>query len=227
MRTAGENADFPWQDQWPEITDPKIRAAFGRVPRAAFVDKTQRRYARDDAPLPIGEGQTISQPFVVALMVQALALVAGAKVLEIGAGSGFQTAILAEVTAVAGQPLGINVYAVERSPVLARRAGAVLANFGYFPHLRVGDGAEGWPETAPFDAIVVSAAASHLPRPLWNQLAEGGRMAIPIGEAEWGQELWLVGKRENKLDVKQMGGVRFVPLISPLLNDRRMWAEVD
>ena len=227
MRGAEGQAEFPWQNAWPEISDVRVRAAFARVPREAFVAEELRGYAGEDAPLPIGEGQTISQPFVVALMVQALRLEAGARVLEVGAGSGYQTAILAEVTACPGMVPGENVYAVERFPGLAAQADAVLRRLGYRPHLRIGDGAAGWPEAAPFDAIVVAAAAAHVPRPLWEQLVEGGRLVIPVGDAEWNQELWLVQKRAGTFTVERMGGVRFVPLVSPILNDRRMWAEVD
>jgi protein-L-isoaspartate(D-aspartate) O-methyltransferase len=156
---------FPWADQWPEIVDPRVRAAFAVVPRRAFLDAHMARFADQDAPLPIGEGQTISQPFVVALMVQALAIQPGDKVLEIGAGSGFQTAILCELAATEGDSTRgyQTVYAVERSPALADRAAAVLASLGYAPHLRVGDGALGWPEAAPFAAIIVSAVAPHVP----------------------------------------------------------------
>jgi protein-L-isoaspartate(D-aspartate) O-methyltransferase len=217
---------FPWEKVWPEIRDANVRAAFAAVDRARFVDLDLRPLAVRDVPLPIGEGQTISQPFVVALMAQTLALQAGERVLEIGTGSGFETAILCELTAAPDQPLGATVFAVERLATLAQRAAATLHQLGYAPHLRVGDGAAGWPEAAPFAAIVVSAAASHVPMPLWEQLAEEGRMILPIGGEEWEQELWLVRKFEGVMQIKRMGGVRFVPLISPLLDDPRMWAEV-
>jgi len=221
---------FPWADGWPEISDNRVRAAFAAVPRRAFLDAHLAQFADQDAPLPIGEGQTISQPFVVALMVQALALRPGDKVLEIGAGSGYQTAILCELTAKVGsghgEPAsGDTVYAIERHPPLAQRAVAALNALGYAPHVRVGDGAIGWPEAAPFDAIVVSAAAPHIARPLWEQLAEGGRMILPVGQHEDDQELWLVQKLLGKMTIKQLGGVRFVPMISPVFTDPEQWAE--
>ena len=163
-----------------------MRAAFAHVSRAEFLDESQRAYAHVDAPLAIGEGQTISQPFVVALMLQALALAPGARVLEVGAGSGYQTALLCELTAAAAQPTGHTVFAVERSPVLARRAAATLPRLGYQPHLRVGDGAAGWPEEAPFAAIVVSAAAAHVPRPLVGAARRRGQDDPARGRAAVG-----------------------------------------
>ena len=210
---------------WPEIVDVRVRAAFTRVPRAAFVPEDQRRFADHDAPLPIGEGQTISQPFVIALMVQALALAPGDAVLEIGTGSGYQTAILCELTAQSEMAPGATVYSIERFGSLARRAAAALTELGYHPHLRVGDGAAGWPEAAPFAAIIVSAAGPHVPRPLWEQLAEGGRLILPVGETWGDQELWLVRKQDGEMRMKRMGGVRFVPLISPILDDPAQWAD--
>jgi protein-L-isoaspartate(D-aspartate) O-methyltransferase len=216
---------FPWADQWPEIVDPRVRAAFAVVERRAFLDAHLARFADQDAPLPIGEGQTISQPFVVALMLQALDIQPGERVLEIGAGSGFQTALLCELAATAGDVRGETVYAVERHRALAGRAAAVLDSLGYAPQLRVGDGALGWPEAAPFAAIVVSAAAPHLPRPLWAQLAEGGRLILPVGAQADDQQLWLVRKLAGQMQIERLGGVRFVPLISPLFDDPDQWAE--
>lgn len=222
---SGDNGSMRRKSDWPDVTDRRVRAAFATVPRAAFIAPELRRFAADDAPLPIGQGQTISQPYVVALMVQALALNSGDKVLEIGTGSGYETAILCTVTGAPGGQPGDNVYAVERLPQLAEQAGAALHALGYWPHLRVGDGAAGWPEEAPFAAIIVSAAASHVPRPLWEQLAEGGRMVLPYGAHVDNQELWLVHKRRGAMQVDRLGGVRFVPLISPLLDDPANWAE--
>lgn len=226
---------FPWEDRWPEITDLRVRAAFAAVPRWRFVNERLVHLANQDAPLPIGEGQTISQPFVVALMVQALALQPGDKVLEIGTGSGFETAILCELVAEAVEPSNdaahddaariCPVYAIERYASLAEHAAAVLAELGYAPHLRVGDGAYGWPEAAPFDAIIISAAAPHVPRPLWEQLGDGGRMILPIGLYEEDQQLWMVRKLDGQMISERMGGVRFVPMISPLFDDPRQWAE--
>ncbi len=165
-------------------------------------------YAYDDRPLPIGLGQTISQPYIVALMTQALELTPDTKVLEIGTGSGYQTAILAE--------LAKEVYTVEVRPELQERAKKILEELGYTNiHYRVGDGWEGWPEEAPFDAIIVTAAAAEWPQALINQLAEGGRMVIPIGREDWNQTLWLVTKIDGNLIKESLGPVRFVPLIKP------------
>jgi len=214
----GEAAEpsFPWAHSWPEITDPRVRRAFARVQRTAFIAPDLHPYAANDAPLPIGEGQTISQPFIVALMVQTAAIQPGDKVLEVGFGSGYQTAILCELAAAPGQPLGETVYAVERLATLAQRAATTLHQLGYFPHLRVGDGAAGWPEVAPFAAIVVSAAMPSLPAPLVAQLAEGGRLLAPVGGHD-AQQLWLVRKIEGEIVIEDLGGVRFVPLISTLV----------
>lgn len=218
-------SDYRKKGQWPDVTDDRVRAAFAAVPREAFIAPELRQHAGEDAPLPIGQGQTISQPYVVALMVQALALGAGDKILEIGTGSGYETAILCTLTAAPGRPLGDNVYAIERLEILADQADLALHELGYWPHLRVGDGAAGWPEEAPFTAIIVSAAASHVPRPLWDQLAEGGRLVLPRGANPDDQQLWLLHKRAGEMQVENLGGVRFVPLISPLLQDPANWAE--
>jgi protein-L-isoaspartate(D-aspartate) O-methyltransferase len=216
-------AAFPWSTTWPEITDQRLRAAFARVPRDEFVPETVRQWATQDAPLPIGEGQTISQPFIVAWMTQVLKLHPGDKTLEIGTGSGYQTAILCEMTTATNERPGVNVYSVERFPALAQRAADVLNGLGYFPPLRVGDGALGWPEAAPFTALIVTAAPSHLPRPLWEQLAEGGRMIIPVGPTPDAQTLWLIRKTAGAPIAHNMGDVRFVPLVSPRLADPAMW----
>jgi protein-L-isoaspartate(D-aspartate) O-methyltransferase len=226
MGSQPGRSDFPKHKAWPDVTDERVRAVFAAVSRAAFIVPQLRPCAGEDAPLPIGEGQTISQPYVVAIMVQALGLQPGVKVLEIGTGSGYETAILCALTASEGELLGANVYAVERLPSLANRAEIALHAQGYHPHLRVGDGAEGWPEAAPFAAVIVSAAAAHVPRPLWEQLAEGGRMILPVGDRVDNQELWLLHKRAATMQIERLGGVRFVPLISPLLDDPRNWAEV-
>jgi protein-L-isoaspartate(D-aspartate) O-methyltransferase len=210
---------FPWAEDWPEIHDERVRAAFARVPRGEFVDERLRRWATRDAPLPIGEGQTISQPFVVALMTQALALGPGDHVLEIGTGSGFQTAILCELTAEPGLPLGHTVWSIERYVALAARAAELLHRLGYAPHLMVADGAAGWSEGAPYDAIIVTAAARAVPRPLWDQLIEGGRMVIPVGDDPDDQLLWLVRREEGRPLAVSLGAVRFVPLVSSILDD--------
>jgi protein-L-isoaspartate(D-aspartate) O-methyltransferase len=225
VMVPAEDGGIRKKSNWPDVTDDRVRAAFAAVPRTAFVAPELRQYAAADAPLPIGQGQTISQPYVVALMAQALALGIGDKVLEIGTGSGYETAILCTLTAMPGRPAGDNIYAVERLPQLAEGASQALHALGYRPHLRVGDGAAGWPEEAPFTAIIVSAAASHVPRPLWEQLAEGGRMVLPFGAGVEDQELWLVHKQAGQMQIDKLGGVRFVPLISPLLDDPGNWAE--
>jgi protein-L-isoaspartate(D-aspartate) O-methyltransferase len=226
MGSEAGGSDFPKHSAWPDVTDARVRAAFAAVPRAAFIASELRPCAGEDAPLPIGEGQTISQPYVVAIMVQALGLEPGVKVLEIGTGSGYETAILCALTDTAGEQPGANVYAVERLPALAQRAEAALHAQGYYPHLLVGDGAAGWPQAAPFAAVIVSAAAAHVPRPLWDQLAEDGCMILPVGDQVDNQELWLLRKRAARMQIERLGGVRFVPLISPLLDDPRNWAEV-
>lgn len=219
MGEGQSSADFPWANDWPEITDPRVRAAFARVPRRAFVDAELVQWAGVDAPLPIGEGQTISQPFVVALMTQALNLQVGDRVLEIGAGSGFQTAILCEL--VGGNPRGATVTSVERFPSLAAKAEARLNGLSYWPHIKIGDGAYGWPESAPYDAIMVTAAAPFVPRMYWEQMAPGARLAIPVGEQFSNQTLWLVEKTAPGMRRRSFGPVRFVPLVSPLFADQR------
>jgi protein-L-isoaspartate(D-aspartate) O-methyltransferase len=213
---------FPWADRWPEITDVRLRRAFARVPRSAFVPPPMQPYVDQDVPLPIGEGQTISQPFIVAWMTQALNLQPGEQVLEIGTGSGYQTAILCEMTAQGEERPGRWVYSVERYASLAQQAATILNELGYQPHLRIGDGALGWPEAAPYPAIIVTAAPAYLPRPLWVQLAEGGRMVIPIGDEPERQSLWLISKRQGQLQLRNLGDVRFVPLLSPILDDPTM-----
>jgi protein-L-isoaspartate(D-aspartate) O-methyltransferase len=218
--------DFPWANRWPEITNGRLRQVFARVPRAAFVPPQMQPYVDQDAPLPIGEGQTISQPFIVAWMTQALNLQPGERTLEIGTGSGYQTAILCEMTAQADEPPGRWVYSVERYGSLAQRAKTILDELGYQPHLRIGDGALGWPEVAPYPAIIVTAAPAHLPRPLWEQLAEGGRMVIPIGGEPEHQSLWLITKRQGQLQTRNLGDVRFVPLLSPILENPAMWVQL-
>jgi protein-L-isoaspartate(D-aspartate) O-methyltransferase len=208
---------FPRPSGWSEVTDARVRAAFARVDRRRFVPEDLRDLAHRDEPLPIGEGQTVSQPYVVALMLQALMLEPGDRVLEIGAGSGYQTALLCELVRTDAEPLGAGVHAIERHPSLLERAAQVLRSAGYTPRLAGGDGALGWPEAAPFHAIVVSAAAVAVPRPLVEQLADGGRLVIPVGAPERDQELWLVQRLASRLEWHALGAVRFVPLISPIL----------
>lgn len=225
-RKPGDEAWFPWAMEWPEITDPRVRAAFAHVDRRRFIPESVRELADRDAPLPIGEGQTISQPFVIAWMVQALAVKPGQRVLEVGTGSGYQTALLCELARAEGQEAGATVYSVERSPSLLAQARHDLEREGYRPHLRLGDGAEGWRECSPFDGIVVSAAAFRVPLPLWEQLAPEGRLVVPVGGAGDDQMLWLLHKRASGRKATAMGPVRFVPLISPLLDDPANWVRV-
>src|SRR5882672_8390073 len=188
------------------IRDERVLGAMERVPRHEFVDPSYRDQAYEDHPLPIKAGQTVSQPYIVALMLETLHLEPFSKVLEIGTGSGYQTAILAEIST--------HVYSVERHPQLAGEARETLSRLGYTNlTLRVADGGQGLAEYAPFDAIVVSAAAKQIPAPLFTQLREGGRMIIPVGPPE-AQELQLVRKREGNPLITLLEGCRFVPLIS-------------
>ncbi len=187
------------------IRDEHVLAAMSHVPRHEFVSADYRDQVYEDHPIPIGEGQTISQPYIVAIMLQALALDPSDVVLEVGTGSGYLTALLAELTR--------KVYSVERHESLARTAQATLARLGYTNvEVLVGDGGLGLPDRAPFDAIVVSAAAPLIPPPLFEQLREGGRMIVPVGPAQ-AQELQLVRKHGGQPAVFRMEGCRFVPLI--------------
>lgn len=187
------------------VSDPDVLAAMRTVPRHEFVPEPYLGLAYADQPLPIGFGQTISQPYIVALMTEALDLKTDDKVLEIGTGSGYQAAILAE--------LGLDVYTIEIIPELEVSAKDRLADLGYNNVLtRNADGYFGWEEEAPFDAVIVTAAPDHLPIPLIQQLAEGGRMVIPIGPIGAVQTLWLFTKQGDDLAVKNLGAVSFVPL---------------
>jgi protein-L-isoaspartate(D-aspartate) O-methyltransferase len=187
------------------IRDQRLLDAMARVPRHDFVDDRYRDQAYEDHPIPIAEGQTISQPYIVALMLETLLLEPSAKVLEIGTGSGYQSAVLAELVA--------EVYSVERHPLLAHAAEEVLARHGNTNvKVIVGDGSHGLPEHAPFDAIIVSAAAPQIPPALLDQLRESGRMIIPVGPAE-AQELQLIRKHEGRPQITRLEGCRFVPLI--------------
>jgi|SRR5215469_357780 len=187
------------------IRDGRVLDAMLRTPRQEFVDEPYRSEAYEDHPLPIGEDQTISQPFIIAISLQALQLEGTESVLEIGTGSGYQTALLAL--------LARQVYSVERHRSLAENAATTLARLGLGNvRLQVGDGSRGWPEHAPYDAILVSAAAPKLPESLVEQLAEGGRMVIPVGP-QHSQVLQLVRKSEGKAVIESIEGCRFVPLI--------------
>jgi protein-L-isoaspartate(D-aspartate) O-methyltransferase len=190
------------------VQNRRVLAAMARVPREWFVPPHLRADAYDDAPLPIGNGQTISQPFVVGLMTAALELQRRDRVLEIGTGSGYQAAILAYLCA--------RVYAVERLPDLLVEAEERFRRLGLTNiETRLGDGARGWPEEAPFDGIIVAAAAPRVPPPLLEQLAPGGRLVIPIGDLGW-QELRVYERTGTTLQERGVGDVRFVPLISQL-----------
>jgi protein-L-isoaspartate(D-aspartate) O-methyltransferase len=185
--------------------DPRVMQAMARVPRHEFVPESERRYAYENRPLPIGYGQTISQPYIVAIMTDLLNLEPGHRVLEVGTGSGYQAAILAELVQ--------ETYSIEIISDLARRARTVLDQQGYEQiKTRVGDGYYGWQEQAPFDAIVVTAAADHVPPPLIKQLKTGGRMLIPVGSRFMTQQLILVTKGEDSITTRILLPVRFVPL---------------
>lgn len=187
------------------IKDRKVLEAMLKVPRHLFVPEQMKELAYGDEPLPIGEGQTISQPYIVAYMTEALKLTGNERVLEIGTGSGYQTAILAEIVK--------EVYTVEVIPELSRRAQKVLAELGYNNiKFLIGDGTRGWPEHAPYDAILVSAAPATVPRALVDQLKINGRMIIPVG-ADF-QELVLVRRKKDGWEEERLIGVRFVPLVT-------------
>lgn len=189
-----------------ETLDPRVMAALAAVPRDQFVPDDMRRHAYENRPLPIGHGQTISQPYIVAVMTDLLELQPGQRVLEIGTGSGYQAAILSELTDA--------VYSIEIVEPLGRQAEQRFRRLGYAGvHTRIGDGYHGWEEYAPFDAIVVTAAASHVPPPLIRQLKPGGRMVIPVGGRFLTQQLVLVTRDEaGQVTTRQLLPVRFVPL---------------
>jgi protein-L-isoaspartate(D-aspartate) O-methyltransferase len=186
------------------IHDSRVLQAMLQVPRHEFVLPESKAQAYEDRPLPIGEEQTISQPFIIALSLQALALSGSESVLEIGTGSGYQTALLCQ--------LAKDVYSVERHASLAHRAEAVLLQLGCCATVSVADGTLGWKLHAPYDAILVSAAAPSVPRSLVEQLADGGRLVIPVGPPH-AQELQLIRKHGNAITTKTLDGCRFVPLI--------------
>ena len=187
------------------IRDERVLAAMAKVPRHEFVAPEYRKQAYEDHPLPIGKEQTLSQPYIVAIMLEALELRGSEIVLEVGTGSGYQTALLAE--------LAQRVYSIERHESLAREAEARLLSLGYNNvTVIVGDGSQGLMQSAPFDAVIVSAAAPRVPTSLVEQLREGGRMVVPVGPAQ-SQELLLVRKQAGDAVVKTLEGCRFVPLI--------------
>ena len=186
------------------INEERVLAAMNKVPREEFVPQDLRGASYTDQPLPIGYGQTISQPFIVAFMTEQLRLSNKDRVLEIGTGSGYQAAVLAELVA--------EVYSIEIIEPLAKNAEATLARLGYQNvHVKVGDGYKGWPEHAPFDAVIVTCAPDHVPQPLVDQLKESGRMIIPVGDFG-DQELSLLEKKSGELQRRAVLPVRFVPM---------------
>jgi protein-L-isoaspartate(D-aspartate) O-methyltransferase len=190
-----------------DIDDPAVLEAMARVPREEFVPEDVRHLAYADAPLPIGQGQTISQPYVVALMIEALELSPGDRALEIGTGSGYAAAVLAQVADA--------VYTIERHEELAEAAARRFRDLGYDNiHVHHANGTLGWPEHAPYDAIVVTAGGPHVPEPLREQLAVGGRLVIPIGATLHSQELIRLRRTApDRFRREDLGAVRFVPLV--------------
>ena len=194
------------------IRNAEVLQAMAEVPRHEFVPPSLRAYAYADGPLPIGHGQTISQPFIVAYMTQAMELSKEDTVLEIGTGSGYQAAILGKLTK--------EVYTIEIVPPLAESARAVLSKLGFENvHVRQGDGYLGWPEKAPFDAIIVTCAPDHVPEPLISQLKEGGRLVIPVGATGGIQQLVLLRKRNGQISKEKMLDVRFVPMTGKMTDE--------
>ena len=187
------------------VDNPLVLSAMRTVNCHEFVPNEYREQAYSDHPLPIGQGQTISQPFIVALMTELLAVQPGDKILEVGTGSGYQSAVLAE--------MGAEVYSIEIIPELAERASEALVHAGYEVHTRVGDGYFGWEEYAPCDGIIVTAAPDHVPPPLRDQLAAEGKIVIPVGPSGSVQTLWLVEKRDGRWISINQGAVRFVPFV--------------
>lgn len=189
-----------------DIRDKRVLEAMGTVPRHLFVEPGSRNHAYEDYPLPIAQGQTISQPYIVALMTQCLELRGKEKILEVGTGSGYQAAVLSELVS--------RVFSVEYHPPLAETAAALLKKLGYSNvEVRAGDGFFGWPEEAPFDGIIVTCAARRVPAALLDQLAEGGRLVIPVGETDDVQRLLRVRKRGGKAVEEEITLVRFVPML--------------
>jgi protein-L-isoaspartate(D-aspartate) O-methyltransferase len=187
------------------ISDSLVLDAMRKVPRHKFVEPALRNRAYDDCPLPIGHGQTISQPYIVALMTQSLGLQGGERVLEIGTGSGYQAAILAEIAD--------KVFTMERHGALANQARKVLDELKYANVvMRTGDGSIGWKQFAPYDGIIVTAASPGVPDSLIKQLKEGGRMVIPVGD-KYSQDLTIVTRTDEETDIKKVGGCVFVPLV--------------
>ena len=187
------------------VKDPRVLEAMRRAPRHELVPEAIRARSYEDNPLPIGWDQTISQPYIVAAMTEAAQLSAGEKVLEVGTGSGYQAVVLAEMG-------GLDIYSIEIVEPLAKRTHELLAKLGYTKlHLRIGDGYRGWPEAAPFDAIILTAAPDHVPQPLVDQLATNGRLVIPVG-ASGDQQLKVLTKTKDGTTTETLFDVRFVPM---------------
>ncbi len=194
-----------------DINDKKVLAVMGKVPRHLFVKERLRDEAYADHPLPIDEGQTISQPYIVALMTQVLRVKPEDKVLEIGTGSGYQAAVLAELTD--------KVYSIEIREKLAKEAEKTLKKLGYQKvGVKYADGYFGWKEHAPFDAIIITCAANHIPPPLVEQLNEGGKLLLPLGSTTYWQTLTMITKKKGDLIVEQITDVRFVPMTGEAQN---------
>ncbi len=190
------------------ITDQNVLKAMRTIPRHLFVSKRYRAEAYNDHPLPIAAGQTISQPYIVAIMTELIQIDSSSKILEIGTGSGYQAAVLGAISD--------SVYSIEIIPELAERAKQLLDSLGFKSvQIRAGDGYQGWPEVAPFDAIIVTAAAPEIPQPLLDQLKIGGRMVIPVGDSS--QDLILITKNETGIVKKSIIPVRFVPMTGEIL----------
>jgi len=189
-----------------DIVDERVLEAMGKVPREEFVPEEERDRAYEDRPLPISQKQTISQPYIVALMTQLLKLSGGGRVLEIGTGSGYQAAVLSYLTG--------RIYSIERHPELAKQAQKIFKDLKIENIVvKVGDGSKGWQEEAPFEAIIITAAAEKIPQALIDQLTEGGRLVAPVGKGYW-QELIRITKKNGKLEEENFGGCAFVPLVS-------------
>ena len=209
---AGKRTQMVLMDLMPRgIWNPSVLRVMKRVPRHEFVPKHIRKLAYVDRPLPIGEGQTISQPYVVAWMSQLLEIKKGMKVLEIGTGSGYQAAVLAD--------LGARTFSLEIRPNLAREVKTRLRKLGYRVQVRQGDGYYGWEKHAPFDRIIITAAANHVPPPLMKQLKPGGKLILPLGNYRYYQNMTLIEKGKNgKTHSSQHGQVRFVPMVGEAQN---------
>ncbi len=204
LRKKMVETHFSGRDREP-VKRKEVLAAMGEVERHRFMPESVRHLAYEDRAVPIGHEQTISQPYIVALMAAQLDPQPGDRVLEVGTGSGYQAAVLAELVA--------EVYTIEIVEPLAGRAKAALKAAGHENvHTRLGDGYQGWPEKAPFDAIMVTCAPDHVPQPLVDQLKEGGRMIIPVGETMRVQELYFLEKRDGELHRTKVLPVRFVPM---------------